>query len=108
VSAAREAEVAVVGAGIVGLSATDALLRRGADAVCLAGGHPGHGQSAGAARGFRHLHADPALTALAVRSARAWRRLEERAGVELLERGGALHLRPDPEAGAAALRDAGL
>jgi sarcosine oxidase len=108
VSAARETEVAVVGAGIVGLSATDALLRRGADAVCLAGGHPGHGQSAGAARGFRHLHADPALTALAVRSARAWRRLEERAGVELLERGGALHLRPDPDAGAAALRDAGL
>jgi sarcosine oxidase len=103
-----EVEVAVVGAGIVGLSTTDALLRRGAGVVCLAGGHPGHGQSAGAARGFRHLHADPALTALAVRSAAAWRALEERAGVEVLERGGALHLRPDAEAGAAALADAGV
>jgi sarcosine oxidase len=108
VSAGRTFDVAVVGAGIVGLAATDALLRRGARVVCLAGGQPGHGQSAGDARGFRHLHADPALTALAVRSAAAWRRLEERAGVEILERGGALHLRPDPEAGAAALADAGV
>jgi len=107
-SAVRDVEIAVVGAGIVGLSTTDALLRRGARAVCVAGGHPGHGQSAGAARGFRHLHRNPALTALAARSAHAWRRLEERAGVELLERGGALHLGPDPEAGAAALADAGL
>jgi len=106
--APRRVQVAVVGAGIVGLCTTDALLRRGADAVCLAGGHPGHGQSAGAARGFRHLHGDPALTALAVRSAQGWRRLEERAGAELLERGGALHLRPDPEDGAAALAEAGL
>jgi sarcosine oxidase len=103
-----DVDVAVVGAGIVGLATTDALLRRGASAACLAGGHPGHGQSAGAARGFRHLHADPALTALAIRAAQAWRRLEERAGVEVLERGGALHLRPDAEADAAALTDAGL
>jgi sarcosine oxidase len=108
VSAAPEVDVAVVGAGIVGLATTDALLRRGASAVCLAGGHPGHGQSAGAARGFRHLHGNPGLTALALRSARAWRRLEERAGVELLERGGALHLRPDVEADAAALADADI
>jgi sarcosine oxidase len=108
VSAPRQVEVAVVGAGIVGLATTDALLRRGTRALCLAGGHPGHGQSAGAARGFRHLHADPAQTALAVRSAAAWRRLEERAGAEILERGGALHLRPDPEADAAALRAAGV
>jgi sarcosine oxidase len=108
VSAPREVEVAVVGAGIVGLCATDALLRRGARVVCLAGGHPGHGQSAGAARGLRHLHADPALTALTTRSVAAWRRLEERAGVDILERGGALQLRPDAEADAAALAGAGL
>jgi sarcosine oxidase len=108
VSGTAGVEVAVVGGGIVGLATTDALLRRGTSTVCLAGGHPGHGQSAGAARGFRHLHADRALTALAIRSAAGWRRLEERAGVELLERGGALHLRPDAEADAAALADAGV
>jgi sarcosine oxidase len=108
VSAPPQVDVAVVGAGIVGLCATDALLRRGARVACLAGGHPGHGQSAGAARGLRHLHADPALTRLTIRAVQAWRRLEERAGTELLERGGALHLRPDPEAGAAALADSGL
>jgi len=105
---AREVEVAVVGAGIVGLATTDALRRRGTRVACVEGGHPGHGQSAGAARGFRHLHRDPALTALAIRSAAAWRRLEERAGAEILERGGALRLADDADDGLAALTDAGL
>ena len=107
-SAPRRVDVAVVGAGIVGLATADALRRRGASVACLDGGAPGHGQSAGAARGFRHLHADPALTRLAVRSRAGWRRLEERAGVALLERGGVLRLGGDHEADAAALRAAGL
>jgi sarcosine oxidase len=106
--APAEVDVAVIGAGIVGLAATDALLRRGARVACLDGGAPGHGQSAGASRGFRHLHADPALTRLAVRSREGWRRLEERAGVELLERGGMLRLGGDHEPDVAALRAAGI
>jgi sarcosine oxidase len=101
-------DVVVVGAGIVGLAATDALLRRGASVVCLDGGVPGHAQSAGLARGFRHLHADPALTRLAVRSREGWRRWEERAGTELLERGGMVRLGGDLEPEIAALRAVGV
>ncbi len=102
------ADVVVVGAGIVGLAATDALVRRGASVVCLDGGMPGHAQSAGLARGFRHLHADPALTRLAVRSREGWRRWEERAGTELLERGGMVRLGGDVEPEIAALRAVGV
>ena len=101
-------DVVVVGAGIVGLAATDALVRRGASVVCLDGGAPGHAQSAGLARGFRHIHADPALTRLAVRSREAWRRLEERAGAGLLERGGAVRLGANVEPEIAALREIGV
>jgi sarcosine oxidase len=101
-------DVVVVGAGVVGLAAAEAIARRGADVVCLDAGAPGHAQSAGFARTFRHLHADPALMALAVRSRAAWRALEARAGVELLERGGMLRLGGEHEADVAALRAIGV
>jgi sarcosine oxidase len=101
-------DVAVVGAGIMGLATAEALARRGARVVCIDPGAPGHAQSAGAARGFRHLHADPALTRLAVESRAAWRALEERTGTELLERGGMLRLGADVEPEIAALRAVGV
>jgi sarcosine oxidase len=104
----RSVDVGVIGAGIVGLATADALLGRGARVACLDPGLPGHGQSAGAARGFRHAHADPALVALAIESHAAWRRWERRAGTVLLERGGALRLEDDPETTAASLRDLGV
>jgi sarcosine oxidase len=104
----RRVDVAVVGGGIVGLATADALLRRGAAVACLERGAPGHGQSAGAARGFRHLHADAALIRLAAEARAGWRRWEERAGAVLLEDGGALRLSGEVEAEAAALRAAGL
>ena len=63
--------IAVVGAGVVGLSTTAALLERGADVVCFerAGG-PMTERSAGSSRIFRLAHGDPELVALA-RTARA-------------------------------------
>jgi sarcosine oxidase len=101
-------DVAVVGAGIVGLAAADAVRRRGARVVCLDGGAPGHAQSAGLARGFRHLHPDPELMRMAVESRAAWRALEARAGIELLERGGMVRLGADVEPEIAALRAIGV
>jgi sarcosine oxidase len=101
-------DVAVVGAGIVGLAAADALARGGVSVVCLDAGAPGHAQSAGVARGFRHLHPNPELMRLAVESRAAWRALEERTGVELLERGGMLRLGGDVEPEIAALRAIGV
>jgi sarcosine oxidase len=101
-------DVAVVGAGIVGLAATDALRRRGARVVCLDSGAPGHAQSAGLARGFRHLHTDRELMRMAVESRAAWRALEARAGIELLERGGMVRLGGDVEPEIDALRAIGV
>ena len=80
-------DVAVVGGGIVGLAAADALARRGADVVVLERGIPGAGQSAGIARGFRHLHATHEQIAAAVRARRRLGRLV-RAGRRAVAGGG--------------------
>jgi sarcosine oxidase len=98
----------VVGAGVVGLAACDALARRGVDVCCLERGEPGQGQSAGLARGFRHLHAEPALIRRAVAAREGWRAWEERSGLTLLGREGALRRGPELGAEVAALRAAGV
>ncbi|NCT90421.1 FAD-dependent oxidoreductase [Cellulomonas sp. APG4] len=82
--------VAVVGAGIIGLSTAFALQRRGAEVVLLESGSPGGGQSAGQGRIFRHAHADPRLVAQVVRSRALWRAWETELGVELVARDGAV------------------
>ena len=70
-------------------------------------GTPGAGQSAGVARGFRHLHATPAQIAAAVRARAAWDAWSQRAGEPLVGEEGALRLGGDVEADAARLRAAG-
>ena len=92
---ARQIDVVVIGGGIAGLATTAALMDRGADVLCLERGVPGAGQSAGAARGFRHLHDEPALVALAVEARAGWRAWEGRAGERLLGDEGALRLGGD-------------
>jgi len=58
--------VAVVGAGVVGLAVTAALLERGADVVCFdRAGAPMTERSAGSSRIFRLAHGTPELVALA-------------------------------------------
>ena len=57
--------VAVVGAGIVGLSTAAALSDRGASVTVFERGVPGDGQSGGSGRIFRHAHDDPRLVELA-------------------------------------------
>jgi sarcosine oxidase len=105
---ARSPDVAVVGGGIVGLAAADALARRGAGVVVLERGEPGAGQSAGIARGFRHLHATGEQIEQAARARAGWDGWSERAGEPLVGDEGALRLGGDVEADAARLRAAGV
>ena len=77
-------DVAVVGAGIVGLSTAFALRERGVDVTVYERGAPGAAQSGGESRIFRHAHDDPRLVALAVESRAVWREWEARFGVELV------------------------
>jgi sarcosine oxidase len=105
---ARKPDVAVVGAGIVGLAAADALVRRGAEVVVLDRGAPGAGQSAGNARGFRHLHATRAQIEQAIRARAAWDAWSARAGEPLVGEEGALRLGGDVDGDAAQLRAAGV
>jgi len=105
---ARSPDFAVVGGGIVGLAAAEALARRGADVVVLERSVPGAGQSAGTARGFRHLHASPEQIAEAVAARAGWDAWSERAGEPLVGKEGALRLGGEVEADAARLRAAGV
>jgi sarcosine oxidase len=89
------ADIGVVGAGIIGLSAADALLQRGASVTVYERGVPGNGQSGGDSRIFRHMHDDPRLIAFARRSLRLWREWEQRCGQELVSRDGVLSLGAD-------------
>jgi sarcosine oxidase len=101
--------VAIVGAGITGLSTGYALLRRGIDFRLYEAAVPGSGQSAGRTRVFRHGHDDERLVALAVRARMEWERLEEEElGVRLLGRQGVLICGPNVSERAAAFAAAGV
>ena len=69
---------------------------------------PGAGQSAGVARGFRHLHATREEIERAVRARALWDAWSARAGEPLIGSEGALRLGGDVEADAGALRAAGV
>jgi sarcosine oxidase len=104
----RRAEVAVVGAGIVGLAAADALARAGTDVICFEAAEPGSGQSAGYTRVFRHVHDRADLVALASHARRAWDDWSERAGERLIGDEGVLFASPDVEETAALLAEGGV
>jgi sarcosine oxidase len=102
------ADVAVVGAGIIGLSAAHALTRRGASVIVYERGVPGNGQSGGDSRIFRHTHDDPRLIALARRALERWREWEGDCGQELVSRDGVVFLGSAAGERQAALTAAGV
>jgi sarcosine oxidase len=94
---AAEADVAMIGAGIVGLCTAYALLDRGAAVTVYEVGAPGNGQSGGESRIFRHSHEDPRLVELARRSRALWEEWGRRIGVELVSDDGAIAIGPGVE-----------
>ncbi|NKY87782.1 NAD(P)/FAD-dependent oxidoreductase [Nocardia veterana] len=85
-------DVAVVGAGIVGLATAYALHRAGLSVTVYESGSPGGGQSAGQSRIFRHAHTDRRLVELAVAARRRWQEWEGEFGIELISGDGAVAL----------------
>jgi len=92
IQVSAEADVGVVGAGIVGMSTALALTDQGASVTLYERGVPGNGQSGGDSRIFRHAHDDRRLVEFACDARRAWRDWEERFGTELLSRDGVVAL----------------
>jgi len=83
-------DIAVVGAGIVGLATAHVLRERGVAVRVYEPGAPGAGQSGGATRIFRHGHDDARLAAAAPRSRALWRGWGERLGLETVSADGAV------------------
>ncbi|HEU4976818.1 MAG TPA: FAD-binding oxidoreductase [Baekduia sp.] len=91
-TARPDADVAVVGAGIIGLCTAFALRERGASVRVYERGVPGNGQSGGDSRIFRHAHDDPRLVSLTRESRDVWRAWQEQLGVELVSSDGVVAL----------------
>jgi sarcosine oxidase len=83
-------EVAVVGAGVVGLCTARALRDRGVAVRVYEPGEPGAAQSGGRSRVFRHAHDDPRLVVAARRARALWRDWGARLGVEAVSPAGSV------------------
>jgi sarcosine oxidase len=91
-------DIAVVGAGIVGLSAAYTAVQQGLSVTVYDAAPPGSGQSTGQSRLFRHAHDDPRLVAMAAESRGLWRSWEDAFGEPLVSEDGAVALGPSVDA----------
>lgn len=83
----RQCDVAVIGLGLMGAAALEALLRRGVDAVGFdpLGPGAGRGSSHGSCRVFRRFNFEnPHYTGLSDEALAGWRRLEASSGRRIL------------------------
>ena len=89
-----QAEVVVVGAGIMGSATAYALARHGRDVLLVERFHVGHqhGSSHGRSRIVRLAYPEVEFVELAKEAFAGWRELEEESGQELLELNGLLEL----------------
>ncbi len=107
---ARDADIVVVGAGIVGAATARALAGTFGTVVLLerfALGHA-HGSSHGTSRIFRLNYPDERYVRMAQAAGGAWRELERERGVQLLVRSGSLDLGPVAAETARALSACGV
>lgn len=106
----RNVDVAVVGAGLVGLATARALRRAGVDAIVLEQFDAAHtrGSSHGASRIFRLSYPVVEWVALARESLGRWRELERESGLELVVTTGSLDVGSHAEAHAAVFGAAGV
>ena len=105
----RDADVIVVGAGVVGASAARALAGAGRDVLVLERfsiPHK-HGSSHGASRIFRFSYEDTRFVRMAQEALPMWRELEEESGEELLTVTGGLDMGKGLEEHAQALQACG-
>jgi sarcosine oxidase len=87
-------EIAVIGAGVMGLATARALKRRGQNVVVFEQFEPGHtrGSSHGRSRIFRLAYAEEEYVRLAQEALGLWRQLETETGEALLELNGLLEI----------------
>ena len=107
---ARDADIVVVGAGVVGAATARALAGTFGTVVLLerfALGHT-HGSSHGTSRIFRLNYPDERYVRMAQASGEAWRELERERDVQLLVRSGSLDLGPVAAETARALSACGV
>jgi sarcosine oxidase len=106
----RDADIVVVGAGIVGVATARALADGPRSVLLLERFEIGHtrGSSHGTSRIFRLNYGDERFVRLARAAGEAWRELEQERGERLVERVGVLDLGPTSSATARALAVCGV
>lgn len=106
----RDADIVVVGAGIMGVATARALAQTGRGVILLEQFEPGHehGSSHGGSRIFRLSYPDPHHVRLAQGALVAWRELEAECGERLIVPTGGLDFGPVAATNARALASCGV